>query len=67
MKFDPVEPIKKVHVRSSYFLCGLCGRIVARNRPFCKNCGVELDWSRLENNEKVGVLGDEKRTGIGRV
>ncbi len=50
MKVDSVEPIKMVRTRRAYFLCGLCGRPVVRNRSSCSFCGVDLDWERFKRD-----------------
>lgn len=45
---DPIEPIKTVRPRYSYYVCGYCGRKVARGKKICWFCGIEIAWEDKE-------------------
>ena len=40
----PIEPIKTIRSRYSYYVCGCCGKKIARNRKRCWFCGKEIKW-----------------------
>ena len=39
-----IEPIKTIRSRYSYYVCGCCGKKIARGRKLCWFCGIGIAW-----------------------
>ena len=48
-----IEPVKLVRPRYSYYVCGCCGRKIARGRKLCWFCGKDICWGKKQG-EKDG-------------